>query len=325
MNLYEKNGNILYILNVLKRYSDENHLLSIKEIKEKINEIYEVDIDPRTIRRNINLLKEKFSIDISTYNENNIGYYLLKDPDTDFEPGEIRAIIDQFSYANYIPDKISKQIINKCRNMQTVYENEKLKNYQIISNDTKTDNMEVIKNIEDISDSIYENKKIKFTYYKYELTNTLNKTNVKEVICSPIKVLYALQQFYLICIKDKEKEFRTYRIDRIKNIKKLNIDVENYNSKKLSEYIKTSISMFGGEVDKIEFISNIELLDMVVEQFGKDIKLKRIDNNKFSTEVLASINGFKFFALRNLENIRVIKPISLRKQIDKIINNYKND
>lgn len=324
MNLYEKNGNILYILNILKKYSDENHLLSIKEIKEKINEIYEVDIDPRTIRRNINLLKEKFNIDISTYSENNIGYYLLKDPDTDFEPGEIRAIIDQFSYANYIPDRISKQIINKCKNMQTIYENEKLKNYQIISNDTKTDNMEVIKNIEDISDSIYENKKIKFTYYKYELTNILKKTNVKEVVCSPIKILYALQQFYLICIKDKEKDFRTYRMDRIKNIKKLNINIENYNLKKLSEYIKTSISMFGGDIEKIEFISNIELLDMVVEQFGKDIKLTKIDNNTFKAEVLASINGFKFFALRNLENIKLIKPISLKKQIQNIINNYKN-
>ncbi len=30
MELYEKNGNILYILNVLKKYSDEKHKLSIQ-------------------------------------------------------------------------------------------------------------------------------------------------------------------------------------------------------------------------------------------------------------------------------------------------------
>ena len=29
MELYEKNGNILYILNVLKKYTDEEHLISI--------------------------------------------------------------------------------------------------------------------------------------------------------------------------------------------------------------------------------------------------------------------------------------------------------
>ena len=35
MDLYEKNGNILYILNVLKKYSNEEHKLSISEIKNK--------------------------------------------------------------------------------------------------------------------------------------------------------------------------------------------------------------------------------------------------------------------------------------------------
>ena len=107
MELYEKNGNILYILNVLKKYSDEEHKLSISELKEKINEIYGEDIDPRTIRRNINLLKEKFDYDISTYNDNKIGYYICNDPETDFEPGEIRAIIDTFSYSTFIEDRIA--------------------------------------------------------------------------------------------------------------------------------------------------------------------------------------------------------------------------
>ena len=55
MDLYEKNGNILYILNVLKKYSDFDHKLSAVEIQRKVAEIYNVEIDPRTIRRNINL------------------------------------------------------------------------------------------------------------------------------------------------------------------------------------------------------------------------------------------------------------------------------
>ena len=161
MELYEKNGNILYILNVLKKYTDEEHLISIAEIQRKVKEIYNVDIDSRTIRRNINLLKEKLNYDISTRQENGKGYYINRNPDTDFEPGEIRAIIDNFSYANYIVPAISKNIIKKCKNMQNIYENQKLRNYKIYANDTKTDNMEVIKNIEDISEAIQNLNKIK--------------------------------------------------------------------------------------------------------------------------------------------------------------------
>ena len=102
MDLYERNGNILYILNVLKKYSDEEHKLYATEIAEKVKEIYGVDIDSRTVRRNINLLKYKFEYDISTREENGKGYYISRDPETDFEKGEIRAIIDTFSYSNYI-------------------------------------------------------------------------------------------------------------------------------------------------------------------------------------------------------------------------------
>ena len=117
MDLYEKNGNILYILNVLKKYSDENHKMSAAEIGRKVEEIYDVEIDPRTIRRNINLLKYKLDFDISTREENGQGYYIIKNPETDFEPGEIRAIIDTFSYANYIVPSISKSKIGRasCR------------------------------------------------------------------------------------------------------------------------------------------------------------------------------------------------------------------
>ena len=36
MDLYEKNGNILYILNILRKYSDEDHMMSASEIQKKI-------------------------------------------------------------------------------------------------------------------------------------------------------------------------------------------------------------------------------------------------------------------------------------------------
>lgn len=324
MELYEKNGNILYILNILKKYSDEEHLLQIKDIKEKIKELYDVDIDPRTIRRNINLLKEKFGYDISTYAENKEGYYILRDPDTDFEPGEIRAIIDQFSYANYITSSIANGIIKKCKNMLNIYENEKFKDYKIIANDTKTDNIEVIKNIEDISKAIYENKKIEFTYWKYELNNGLKIVNVNTIKCSPYAIIYSMQQFYLICLKDGATIMYTYRLDRMKKLNVLDESLsKRVKPKEVENYIKTNIAMFGGDNEEIEFNCNMELLDMVIEQFGKDIILTKVDEHTFNAKVNASINGFKFFALRNLENVMIVKPSKLKDQIKKIISNYK--
>ena len=62
--------------------------------------------------------------------------------------------------------------------------------------------------------------------------------------------------------------------------------------------------MFGGDNEEIEFNCNMELLYMVIEQFGKDIILTKVDEHTFNAKVNASINGFEFLTLRNTENAK---------------------
>ena len=322
MDLYEKNGNILYILNVLRKYSDEEHMLSAKEIQRKVKNIYDVEIDPRTIRRNINLLKYKLDYDISTREENGKGYYINRDPETDFEPGEIRAIIDNFSYANYIVPSISKEIIKKCKNMQNVYENEKLRNYQIYSVNSKTENAEVIKNIEDVSESIFQNKKIKFEYWKYAITNKLEKKIVSRPTVSPYAITYNKQEFYLIGIKEGETKFYNYRLDRMKNVQILNEDITIKKKKsEIQEFAESSTEMFGGKKEEIEAICHIWLLDTIFDTFGRNVTIEKIQNDEEHFKLLVDTNtmGFKMWAMRNIDLIEVKKPLTLRKEMQDII------
>ena len=331
MDLYEKNGNILYILNVLKKYSDAEHMLSVAEIQRKIKEQYNVEIDPRTIRRNINLLKYKLDYDISTRDDNGQGYYLNRDPETDFEPGEVRAIIDNFSYANYIVPSIAKNIIKKCKSIQTIYENEKIKDYHIYANDSKTENVEVIKNIEDISESIFKHKKIKFEYWKYAITNKLEKKIVSTPTVSPYAIVYSKQEFYLIGIKEGQTDFYNYRIDRIKNIKILeeNISIKKKKSD-IQDFAESSTEMFGGKKEEIEAICHIWLLDVIFDIFGRNVTIEKITNDEEHFRLLVDTNpmGFKMWAMRNIDLVEVKRPINLRSEMKEIIKNaqkkYKN-
>jgi predicted DNA-binding transcriptional regulator YafY len=322
MDLYEKNGNAIYILNVLKKYSDEEYMLSATEIGEKIKEIYDVEIDSRTIRRNINLLKYKLDYDISTRDENGKGYYITRNPDTEFEPGEIRAIIDTFSYADYIVPSVAQNIIKKCKSMQNIYENEKLNNYQIFSNNTKTENMEVIKNIEDISDAIQNLNKIQFEYWKYGIEKKLKKVIVSNPKVSPYALVYNKQEFYLIGIKEGQDKFYYYRLDRIKNLKQLD---EKRTIKKtdrqIKEFAESTVEMFGGKKEEVEAICNIMLLDAVLDQFGKNITIEKIngDDENFKLIVDANTLGFKMWAMRNIDLVEVVRPISLRKELQEVI------
>ena len=322
MDLYEKNGNILYILNVLKKYSDEEHMLSAADMQSKIKKIYDVEIDTRTIRRNINLLKYKLDYDISTREENGKGYYLNRDPETDFEQGEVRAIIDNLSYANYIVPSVAKQIIKKCKNMQTVYENEKLKDYQIYSVNSKTENAEVIKNIEDISNSIYNNNKIKFEYWKYEITNKLEKKIVSIPTVSPFAIVYNKQEFYFIGIKDGQDKFYHYRLDRMKNVKELNEKITIKKTKtQIKEFAESTVEMFGGPKEEIEAICNRLLLNSIFDVFGKNVTIEKISGDEENIKLIVDSNpmGFRMWAMRNIDMVEVIKPEKLRNEMKEIV------
>ena len=322
MDLYEKNGNILYILNVLKKYSDEEHMLAVAEIQRKIKGIYDVEIDTRTIRRNINLLKYKLDYDISTREDNGKGYYINRDPETDFEPGEVRAIIDNFSYANYIVPSVAKEIIKKCKNMQTVYENEKLKDYQIYSVNSKTENAEVIKNIEDISSSIYNNHKIKFEYWKYEITNKLEKQIVSTPTVSPFAIVYNKQEFYFIGIKDGQDKFYHYRLDRMKNVKELNEKITIKKTKsQIRDFAESTVEMFGGEKEEIEAVCNKCLLNAIFDIFGKNVTIEKIPGNDENFKLIVDSNpmGFRMWAMRNIDMVEVIRPENLRNEMREIV------
>ncbi len=321
MDLYEKTGNILYILNVLKKYSDEEHKLSTSEIREKVNEEYGVDIEQRTIRRNINLLQQKFGYDISTYNDNKIGYYMTNDPETDFEPGEIRAIIDTFSYSTFIEPKVAEGIIKKCKKLQNIYENNKIKNYKVYSPKGKTTNVEVIKNIEDISNSIVNKNKIKFDYWKYVIEgDRIEKQIVSKPVVSPYAIIYDKQQFYMLGIKEGNDEYFHYRLDRIKNLEELKEKIEiQKTDKEIEQYVDTSVEVFSGDEVEIEAECDGYLLGEVFEKFGKKVEVQPINKNTFSMKIKANPLGFKLWTMRNLDLVTIKKPESLVKEIKQVM------
>ena len=215
--------------------------------------------------------------------------------------------------------------------MQTVYENAKLKDYQIYSVNNKTDNSEVIKNIEDISDSIYHKNKIKFEYWKYAITNKLEKKIVSTPTVSPYAIVYNKQEFYLIAIKEGQQKFYNYRLDRMKNIQILDEKIEIKKSKnEIKEFAESSTEMFGGEKEEIEAICHIWLLDTIFDTFGTNVTIEKIPKNDEYFKLIVDTNtlGFRMWAMRNIDLVEVKRPLHLRKEMQEIIkkasNKYKN-
>ena len=77
--------------------------------------------------------------------------------------------------------------------------------------------------------------------------------------------------------------------------------------------------MYTGDLEKVEIECNISMLDTIIETFGKNIKINKIDDNSFKAEFYTVLEGFKYFCLRNIETVKVVKPESLKNKIIKIL------
>ena len=90
---------MLYILDILKEYTDQDHPLTQQDIINKLHNIYLLDIERKTIASTIRLLID-YGYDIISIPKK--GYYLNE---RDFDQTEIKYLVDAIYSSKTIPTK----------------------------------------------------------------------------------------------------------------------------------------------------------------------------------------------------------------------------
>ena len=163
-------ANAICLLQILKEYSDENHILSMREIIGKLSALYDMELDRRTVYSAIDLLCN-LGYDISVYDENKKGYYLRS---REFEAAEVRLLMDAVYSFDYIPAKQTQYLIQKLQGFLSVHERKQYKNLTVVRQERKTQNAEVFLNIELLDEAISKKQKVSFTYLEYGLDKQLH-------------------------------------------------------------------------------------------------------------------------------------------------------
>ena len=163
--------------------------------------------------------------------------------------------------------------------------------------------------------------KITFEYWKYLINgNKIEKQIVSKPKVSPYALVYDKQQFYMLGIKEGNKELYHYRLDRIKNLVELDEIIKiKMTEKDIEHYADSSVEVFSGNEVQIEAECNEYLLGEVMEKFGKNVEIKPVNETTFKMKIKANPIGFKLWTMRNLDLVTVIKPTSLVKDIKEII------
>ena len=163
--MYDKKMAMFYILEILKKYSDRNHMLKQVDIIKKLHDIYMIDIERKTIASTLEILSE-LGYDIYR----GTGGYCLDE--REFDETEIKFLIDAIYSSKIISGEQAKDLSKKIYSTLSKYEQ---KDYSYIHKSTeitRTTNKEFFYNIDIITEAIKTNKKIKVARNEQRITST---------------------------------------------------------------------------------------------------------------------------------------------------------
>lgn len=306
------------LLEVLREYSDFNHILSMSEIIGKIRNIYGLTPDRRTVYSALDILVE-LGYDISFYKENGKGYYLI---DKLLEPSEAHLLSDAVCTFPFISERQTSELIKKIHSLLSVHERRQIKNLTVIRADQKTANKSVFYNIEILDEAIERKRKVTFDYYEYGTDKQLHKRREKKYKVNPYGMVYANEHYYLVCIMSRQQNVSMYRIDRIQNIEITDIALDENNIEPQS-IVRNAVYAHTGEAVDVEMLIEPKVLSDVIDRFGTDLVLYETEDGRIKVRIKATAMGMKYWALQYLESVEVVGPADLREEVITMLkNNY---
>ena len=307
-------ANMLCILKILQEYSDEEHILTMKEIKEYLEAEYGITPDRRTVYAAVEALQD-FGYDISAYEENGVGYFLRE---REFEPSEIRLLLDAVYSCSYITPRQTEELLDKIRSFVSVNDRKKYSYTNIVNPDKKSPNQEVFLNIEVIEQAINEKKQISFTYLKYNENKELVPRREEKYIANPYAMICENEHYYLILILESHPDLAFYRIDMMKDIEILDSKLSVSKRDAQLDSMRKVVYAYCGTPVQIKMLADEIGLRYAIEKFGKDTIITPKDG-KYEILVNAPSEGMMYWALQYIQHIEVITPLELRHSISKAI------
>ncbi|MBE6733321.1 MAG: transcriptional regulator [Ruminococcaceae bacterium] len=322
---------LLYIADILKKYTDEDNPISATEICEKLIKLG-VTAERKAIYNDIdNLCFYGYDI-VHTRTPKN-GYFLAS---REFELPEIYLLCDAIRSAPFISAKKSRELISKLDAMLSVNQVKKREKGIYINEKSKTANEEIYYNIDSISQAIEQKKKITFKYGTRHLEEGKKIVTVyKEMTVSPYALVWQDDYYYLIGNYSKYDNLIHLRVDRIRKVNITDEPMRHYSEVSdytdffdIGDYTSRLFGMFGGDLETVELTCKKEMLEQVADRFGDGVFIKNVTDTTFDLSVEVVISEALVTWISNYgDKIKVNSPISLQNMLcdraNRILKMYK--
>ena len=316
----ERKNSVLNVLEILRKYSDETHPLTYSQIIEKLNSNYDIEVERKTVARDIDIL---LSNNFDIVKCGNKGLYLSERKFTD---GELLFLIDAIYSSRSIPVKDAKNLVEKLMDDYSIYEKRKFTHLEKIDVGKIVNNKQIFYTIELLNDAIEQGKKVEFQYNVFDIDKKLKpKKDGKVYKVNPYFLVNNHGKYYLVCNYDKYDNLGNYKIECISNIKILNEDIKPLKSLpgqekfSINKYMEEHIYMLAGKSVKTTIkIENEDRINDIVSWFGDKIHLYKLNNEIFA-DFTVDEDSLVYWAMQYGQTVEVLEPEETREKIKTLL------
>ena len=325
-----KKASILLILKVLEEYSDEDHFLTQQDIIDKVDELYGIELERKSVAFSISLLQE---LDYDINKSPRGGYALLS---RNFDNSEIRYIVDSLFSSKSISGKQAAELSKKINSCLSKYQR---KDYNFIykcNEISRSENKELFYTLELIEEAKRRGKRVSFRYLTFdENGKPYAKMDGYRYIVSPYYSVNSNGRYFLICnYREKYRAITWFRLDYmiepkieeewpIKPIETL----EGVKDFDIAKYLNDNIYLLDGETIKATFeIENPNYVQFVVDWFGKNARVYKKDEKLF-VDIKCNESALFYWYMQYSECVTIISPQSLidraKNEAERIVKKYE--
>ena len=325
---------LLYLKEILEKYSDEQHILNSNDIADILDREYGLVCERKSIYTDIEVLMD-YGMDIIRTRTPKNGYFLASGS---FQLAEIRLLSDAVQAADFITKKKTKQLIEKIEGFTSIYNADVLKKQVYIDNRAKSANEDVYYVIDTLDTAIKSCSKVRFTYSRRKMDDKYAaRKETRSFTLSPYALIWSNDHYYLVANNEKYDNLMNVRVDRISQVEILEqkvrplSEVSSYSHYfDAADYAAKTFNMFSGDTQMIELKCANAILEQIFDRFGERINTRRADDTHFLLRTEASVSeGLVSWLMQFGPDIEVKAPAELKDMVtekaQKILQIYQGE
>lgn len=285
---------LLYLQEILRRETDEQHPLSLKQIQAMLEQ-KGVFAERKSLYDDMEQLR-LLGEDIVTVRDTTVRYYI---GERALDMTQLRLLVDAVQSSKFITRKKSEELIRNLESLTSRHQAGQLQRQVLVSGRIKHMNESIYYNVDSLQSALQENRQVMFQYFDWGMDKKQHLRHEGAFYqVSPWALTWDDENYYLIAYDHGSGFIRHYRVDRMLRIRQTDLPREGEQAFKrldMAQHTQKTFGMFGGQPQPVTLWCSADMAGIVLDRFGQDVVLFQEGDTAFTVRVSVVISP-QFFA-----------------------------